>query len=163
MGIVYNQADIEAKAVKYSHSIRASVVLQLGFGTQGMVFRTNRNTAIKVYDREDGYRREHAIYQRLKERKIFEIRGLMIPRLKRHDDTLFVIEMSVVHVPCIIDFGGAYLDFAPEHMVRDEMWEEQKAEEFGAYWEYAKAVIREIEYRANIWLADVNTGNIKFE
>ncbi len=26
----------------------------------------------------------------------------------------------------------------------------------------AKAVIKEIEFRADIWLADVNTGNIKF-
>ena len=47
-------------------------------------------------------------------------------------------------------------------MVRDEEWEEQKAEEFDKHWEEAKAVIREIEYRAEIWLADVNTGNIKF-
>lgn len=37
-----------------------------------------------------------------------------------------------------------------------------KAEEFGDNWEEAQAVIREIEFRADIWLADINTGNIKF-
>ena len=30
-------------------------------------------------------------------------------------------------------------------------------------WYEAKAIIREIELRADIWLADINTGNIKFE
>ena len=47
-------------------------------------------------------------------------------------------------------------------MVRDEIWREQKKEEFGNNWEEAQAVIREVEHRADIWLADVNTGNIKF-
>ena len=72
--------------------------------------------------------------------------------------------MSIVHVPCMLDFGGAYLDNCPEHLlIRDEEWEVDKKEEFGDNWEEAKAIIREIEIRANIWLADINTGNIKFE
>lgn len=120
------------------------------------------NTAIKVYDLEQGYKRERDIYNRLKDRKIQSIRGLSIPRIINWDDSLYVFEMSVVHVPCIIDFGGAYLDSAPDHMSRDEFWLEQKAEEFGKNWKEAQAVIREIEHRADIWLADVNTGNIKF-
>jgi hypothetical protein len=87
---------------------------------------------------------------------------MSIPRIVSWDNNLFVFEMSVVHVPCVIDFGGAYLDTAPDHMSRDQIWLEQKAEEFGGNWEEAQAVIRELEYRAGIWLADVNTGNIKF-
>ena len=62
----------------------------------------------------------------------------------------------------MLDFGSAYLDEAPEHLVRDEFWHEQKAEEFGDHWEEAQAVIREIEHPADIYLADVNNGNIKF-
>lgn len=126
------------------------------------MYKTQHNTAIKIYDLEQGYRRERDVYIRLKERGIQSIRGLNIPRIEKWDDDLFVLEMSVVHVPCLIDFGGAYIDTAPDHMIRDEIWVNQKAEEFGANWEEAQAVIREIEFQANIWLADVNTGNIKF-
>ena len=48
-------------------------------------------------------------------------------------------------------------------MVRDEIWMQEKADEFGENWQQAQAVIRELEYRANICLSDVNTGNIKFQ
>ena len=71
--------------------------------------------------------------------------------------------MSIVHVPCVLDFGGAYLDTPPDHMIRDENWQTEKSEDFGEYWEKAQAVIREIEFKANIYLADVNSGNIKFK
>ena len=98
----------------------------------------------------------------MNERRIDSIRGLSIPRIVQWDDALFVFEMSVVSVPCIIDFGGAYLDAPPDHMCRDEFWYEQKSDEFGENWEEAQAVIREIEHRATMWLADVNSGNIKF-
>lgn len=127
-----------------------------------MVFKTKRNTAIKVYNLKEGYERERDVYLRLKERNIQSIRGLTIPRIMRWDDNLYVFEMSVVHVPCMIDFGGAYIDNPPGHMVRDELWREGKAEEFGDNWEEAQRVIREFEHRAGIWLSDVNTGNIKF-
>jgi hypothetical protein len=86
----------------------------------------------------------------------------MIPRILHWEDSLLTFEMSIVHVPCVIDFGGAYLDHAPDHMKRDEFWLESKQEEFGKNWEEAQAIIRELEYRADIWLSDVNTGNIKF-
>lgn len=126
------------------------------------MYKTQHNTAIKVYDLKQGYQRERDVYKRLKERDIRSIRGLSIPRIVNWDDTLYVFEMSVVHVPCVIDFGGASLDSPPDHMIRDEIWKNQKAEEFGNNWQEAQAVIMEIEYRADIWLADVNTGNIKF-
>ena len=88
---------------------------------------------------------------------------MSIPRIVGWDDELLTFEMSIVHVPCVIDFGGAYLDTPPDHMTRDAIWETQKSEEFGENWERAKSVIREIEHRVDIWLADINTGNIKFE
>lgn len=162
MSNTYDKAKLKLKAEEYSRRNGTIVAREIGFGTQGIVYKTQHNTAIKVYDLEQGYKRERDVYRRLKERDIHSIRGLNIPRIEKWDDALYVLEMSVVHVPCLVDFGGAYIDTAPDHMVRDEIWETQKAEEFGENWEEAQAVIREIEFRANIWLADVNTGNIKF-
>ena len=127
-----------------------------------MVFLTSRNTAIKVYNLREGYFRERNIYRRLKDRGIESIQGFTIPRIESWDDRLLLFEMSVVHVPCILDFGGAHLDNAPEHMKRDQTWLAEKSEEFGDNWEAAQSIIREIEHRADIWLSDVNTGNIKF-
>ena len=80
------------------------------------------------------------------------------------NDELYVLEMSIVHIPCILDFGGAYLDNAPAHLAnRDDDWNKEKEEEFGKNWEKAKEIIREIEQMAGVWLADINTGNIKFD
>lgn len=151
------------KANQYCDNNETAIIDQLGFGTQGMVFLTKRNSAIKVYSLRQGYERERDVYKRLLDRNIKSIRGLTIPRIKNWDDALYIFEMSVVHVPCILDFGGAYLDKQPEHMTRDEHWLKAKEEEFGKNWEEAQSVIRELEYRADIWLSDVNTGNIKFE
>ena len=163
MSLTYDKTALKTKALEYCKNNEIQLVQQLGFGTQGVVFLTSRNTAIKVYNLKEGYFRERDVYRRLKDRNIDSIQNLMIPRIVSWDDRLTLFEMSVVHVPCILDFGGAYLDNPPEHMDRDETWIASKSEEFGENWEKAQAVIREIEHRADIWLSDINTGNIKFE
>ncbi len=163
MSHLYNKNYLYQKATKYCKLNNSSINLELGHGTQGIVYQTSTNFAIKVYDREDGYIRERDVYKRLKERNILSIENFTIPRLSNFNDELFIIEMSIVHVPCILDFGGAYLDNPPEHANRSKEWFEEKEEEFGENWEKAKDVIRKIEHSADIYLADINTGNIKFE
>lgn len=142
--MTYDKSKLKAKADKFCSENNTIVTQEIGFGTQGIVYQTAHNTAIKVYDLQSGYLREKSVYTRLKARKIDSIRGMSIPRIVGWNDDLFVFEMSVVSVPC------------------DEVWHEQKAEEFGEHWEEAQAVIREIEHRAGICLADINSGNIKF-
>ena len=161
MGLIYDKSSLQAKAEKYSKKNNTMIARELGFGTQGIVYKTLHNTAIKVHALERNYRRERDVYIRLKERDIQSVRGLMIPRIVNWDDVLSVFEMSIVHVPCLLDFGGAYLDIPPEHMVRDKVWRQEKAEEFGDNWDEAQAVIREIEHLAGIYNVDVKTGNIK--
>lgn len=160
---MYDPVELKRKANLYSKNTETFVKGQLGCGTQGMVFLTERNSAIKVHAQLNGYVRERDVYRRLVTRKVDSVQGLTIPRIKGWDDDLRVIEMSVVHVPCILDFGGAYLDTPPPHVNRDEEWFAEKAKEFGSHWETAQIIIREIEFRAGICLSDVNTGNIKFE
>lgn len=162
MSLLYSKETLKEKASKYCASNATRLVREIGFGTQGVVYKTKRNTAIKVYALKEGYFRECAVYKRLEERGIQSIQGLKIPRIMNWDDDLTTFEMSIVHIPCILDFGGAYVDTAPEHLVRDEIWIKEKSEEFGENWDQAVSVIREIEGRADIYLADVNTGNIRF-
>jgi hypothetical protein len=115
-----------------------------------------------VHALKNGYERERDVYVRLKQKEVQSVRGFMIPRIVNWDDNLWVFEMSIVHVPCVIDFGGVYLDSPPEHMNRDDIWHSAKHEEFGNNWKEAQEIIKELEYRAKICISDINTGNIKF-
>ncbi len=159
MSPLYDKNLLLQKAKNYCNIKGIDIIQKLGQGTQGIVYQSNRNTALKIYDLSSGYYRERDIYKRLRDRKIDSINEFKIPRILEWNDELLILEMSIVHVPCILDFGGAYIDKAPEHFsLRDEEWEKQKGEDFGANWEEAKIIIREIEQRADIWLADINTG-----
>jgi hypothetical protein len=158
----YDRKKLLENAQLFCSANRNSIAAEIGYGTQGIVYKTNRNTAVKVHHLSQGYERERGVYARLTERSIVSSRGFSIPRIFAWNDDLLVFEMSIVHVPCVLDFGGAYLDLLPDHLQRDELWLEQKAQEFGENWLEAQSIIRDIEFRADIWLADVNTGNIKF-
>jgi hypothetical protein len=78
----------------------------------------------------------------------------------RHDDALWIIEMSVVSRPFVLDFAGAYLDRAPdfsEEMLAD--WRADKEEQFGAHWPEVQAILRALEAHG-IYMEDVSPGNI---
>lgn len=161
--MTYDKIELEAKANEYCHYNRKSITQSLGFGTQGVVFKITHGKAIKVHHLESGYIRERDAYLRLRERGIREIQGMQIPRFEGYDNSRLILEMSVVHIPCILDFGGAYLDHPPPHLQRDDEWFESKQDEFGENWKKAYSVIAELEARSDMWLVDVNPGNIKFQ
>jgi hypothetical protein len=92
---------------------------QLGSGVHGIVFSAEYQTeggrsALKVHERHPHYQRERDVYLRLKEHGITEIRGCNVPELVAYDDELWVIEMTVVTRPFVLDFAGAYLDQPPD-------------------------------------------------
>ena len=77
--------------------------------------------------------------------------------------TIFwVIEMSIVKRPFVLDFAGTFLDHAPDFSeeVMAE-WEAEKQEQFGSRWRDAQAILREFE-GFGIFIVDVNPGNISF-
>ena len=139
----------------------------LGFGVHGSVFACVRQTslsrnALKVHERADPYRVERDVYLRLREHDIDRIQGHNVPQLIDDDDELLVIEMSVVVRPFVLDFGGAYLDRAPDYDEDIlEEWRREKAEQFEANWPKAKSILAELR-RYGIYVADVNPGNIGF-
>lgn len=95
----------------------------LGKGEDGFVWRTNANTALKVFFRQRNYERELACYIRLSRwNNVTELAGFSIPRLIGEDDALMVIEMGIVTPPWVLDFGKAYIDKAadyPEGVLED--------------------------------------------
>ena len=79
-----------------------------------------------------------------------------------YDDELWVIEMTIVSRPFVLDFAGAYLDQPPdysEEVLAD--WLAEKKEQFGSRWPEVQAIIRALE-NYDIYMADVNPGNVSF-
>lgn len=102
------------------HSLKFNVKGQLGEGTDGAVWATSNNSAIKVISREKTFDTELRCYLRLMHRRVSEIDGLAVPRLIEYDRNLQIIEMTLVQPPYLLDFGKAYIDepapYTPEQL-----------------------------------------------
>src|SRR5262245_14878916 len=139
----------------------------LGYGVHGSVFAAQNQSsgmrsAVKAHERERFYLRERDVYLRLKEQAVAYARGAAVPELLGWDDDLWVIEMTIVSRPFVLDFAGAYLDQAPDYS--DEVladWRAEKQEQFGARWSEVQAILRALE-SYGVFMADVNPGNVSF-
>jgi len=162
--------DMERRVADFA--ARHGLVLgqQLGYGMHGTVFLAESQgeigaaagSAVKVHRRELEYLRERDIYLRLRERGVVNIRNCRVPQLLRHDDDLWIIEMTLVKRPFVLDFAGAYLDNAPDFS--EEVWADwqaEKREQFGRRWPEVQAVLRALEVHG-IKMLDVNPGNVSF-
>jgi hypothetical protein len=140
----------------------------LGFGKDGTVFSTvlpaRDATAVKVFEQQNMCQRELAVYRRLDQHGVTEVHGHNVPLLIARDDELFVIEMTVVARPFLLDFADARLDAVPEFPDEVlERWHEEKIEQFGAeLWERAQLVMATLRGSYGIFLLDINPGNITF-
>lgn len=154
---------VAARAGLYAVRRGLRLEKQLGFGKDGIVWSTNRASALKVHDRRHTYEQERAAYQRLREHGVEHVCGHAVPRVIEFDDELMAIEMSVVRPPFLLDFSSARLDEDPEFPaeVLDE-WRAEKQEQFEDRWSAVEAVLYELRDRFGIYLLDVHPGNIAF-
>ena len=150
----------EGRAKAYAQNQEIELRRFLGGGYDGSVFATNRKSAIKALKHQALYERERDVYLRLQDQHVREIAGCDVPELIRFDDELWVVEMTIVSPPYVLDFAGAYLDrphdYPPE--IRRE-WEREKRLQFGADWKYVPRIVVAFE-RLGIFLADLNPRNI---
>ena len=163
------EEDIVRRAKEYAQRYGRTLGEKIGFGVHGTVFVIESQTesgeidaAIKVHEAEGSYRRERDVYLRLQEHAVSEIRGCRVPRLLRFDEGLWVIEMSVVSRPFVLDFAGAHLDRPPafsEEVLAD--WITDKQEQFGSRWPEVQAILRALQMYG-IYMEDVTPGNISF-
>jgi hypothetical protein len=151
------------RSQEYAQRFALRLDRRLGFGKDGTVWETDRQTALKVFRHADPFRRELAAYGRLQERGVLDVNGHHVPQLVRMDDQLLVIEMTIVQPPFVLDFASAYLDehaptFPDEVM---EEWLARKTEEFGLHWPQAVSILAALR-RHGIHMTDVHPGNIAF-
>jgi hypothetical protein len=88
--------------------------------------------------------------------------GFNVPQLIRHDDSLRVLEMTIVERPFVLDFAGAYLDTRPEFPADVWAdWEFEKREQFEGRWKQVEQVLSAFE-EMGMYLLDVSPSNIAF-
>lgn len=136
---------------------------ELRFGVHGIVWSSNRKTAVKVHAPASiYYDRERDIYLRLQDLDVSKVLGFRVPRLLDYDDELWAIEIAIVHPPFVLDFAGALLDRRPDYP--EEVWADwrtDKEEQFGPNWPKARAVVAALE-NYGIFMSDVSPNNIRF-
>lgn len=157
--------DILERAKRFAALFDISVNLEtpLGHGTDGHVWETSRKTALKVFRRERNYRREVECYERLGAANVTKIDDFAVPTLIAHDDTLMVIEITIVSPPCIIDFGKASLDEPfdyPSEMAAED--ESCVAEMFGDNWAQVQSILAQLQAFYGIYYLDPRPWNIMF-
>ncbi len=88
--------------------------------------------------------------------------GFAVPQLIDIDESLWIIEMTIVSPPFVLDFAGAALDRRPQwpEDVLEE-WRTEKAEQFGDRWPTVRLIMSSFA-GLGIFLADVKPGNIEF-
>jgi hypothetical protein len=157
----YSREEVEARAMRYANSRKLTLVDQLGFGVHGIVWSTDRTSAVKVHAPDTiHYGRERDIYLRLQEHSVSIAAGFHVPELVDFDDELRAIEMAIVQPPFVLDFAGAYLDAPPDFS--EEVWAEWRAakeEQFGRNWPKARAVLAALK-RFAVYMGDVSPSNI---
>ncbi|MBX3418008.1 MAG: hypothetical protein KF851_10430 [Pirellulaceae bacterium] len=157
--------EISSRVKAYCRSVSPTIRLsdRLGFGQDGYVWATNRDTAIKGLAREENYTRERNCYQRLAELGISNFDEFSIPNLISFDDSLLVIEMSIVFPPFLIDFGKSYLDHPPDFdsAIMDEFWRSRKELFEADEWKKVCSLVNSLE-SIGIFYFDVKPDNIRF-
>lgn len=154
-------------ALDYATCHRLRLAERLGFGIHGIIYVAENKsdggkTAIKVHRESEPYFRERAVYERLRQVGVAKIMGFNVPQFIRADDNLWIIEMTIVTRPFVLDFAGAYLDAPPEFS--DEIWadwESGKREQFDRRWPEVQAVLAALE-EWDIYMVDVSPSNIAF-
>ena len=156
------QANAEAYAARHGQRLAE----RLGFGVHGTVYVVEHGgkedrSAIKAHKEREFHERERAAYERLREAGVHEVLGFHVPQLLNADGDLWVIEMTIVTRPCVLDFAGAYLDARPEFSeeIWDD-WEAQKREQFGERWVEVQKVLGALE-EWGIYMVDVSPSNVR--
>jgi len=117
----------------------------------GNVFRAGSSSAagevaLKVHLRRDPFEQALETYLRLREAMVTQVLGFNVPQLLGYDAELWVLEMTVVQQPFVLDFAEVRLDFPLEFP--DEVWTtwlEEKREQFGERWPVVERVLGEFE------------------
>lgn len=131
---------------RYAKSRKLDVAREsrLGYVTDGTVWASVQNSAIKAIALDSVYQTERDCYRRLQSHRVESLGGFSIPMLRDYDDALQVVKMEIVSPPYLLDFGKAYLDSPPAYwadaQLRQNAYEEWR-ERFDEDWQQVAGVL----------------------
>jgi hypothetical protein len=157
-------SDPEARVQEYAaiEQIDVDTAHPLGYGQDGVVWKTSRSSAVKALERSETYFRELGCYQLLKAKGIHNLEGFAIPRLVKFHSELLIIEMDIVHPPFVVDFGKSHLskpDYSEEAI---QEWYNEHEEMWGDNWDNVWRLVRALRAKG-IYYMDPNPRNIRLE
>ena len=77
--MLYSREELLKRAESFCLTHGITLGPQLGAGAQGVVFSTDRESAIKVHPAQPAYVRERDAYLRLAEFVVEQVHGLIVP------------------------------------------------------------------------------------
>lgn len=161
MGHLHDKAEEIAR--QYLAARGAIILESLGSGTEGNVYRTSNQHAIKIHSAANTFQNELAVYQRLMDHGVRSVCGLTVPQLIDHDRNLFAIEMTIVNPPYLLDFGKSRVDSVEDFP--DEVWSDWMQglqDKFGSRFEDALNVFEVLKHRWGVYYLDINPYNLDF-
>ncbi|HWA97076.1 MAG TPA: hypothetical protein VG713_01225 [Pirellulales bacterium] len=151
------------RALSYAElcKITLDLATPLGHGTDGSVWRSSRETAVKALKLEHNYHIELTCYQRLAAAGVVKLLRFAVPQLIGSNDDLLVIEMRIVTAPYVLDFAKAYLDERPDFSAEKwEAWREECEERFDEHWPEVQTLIWVLQ-KYGIYYYDAKPANIR--
>ena len=133
----------------------------IGYGIDGYVWRTDQDSVLKVHRYRLGFEVELAVYQRLTKLGLWRLQGFTIPKLLDYAADLYVLELTFVAPPFILDFAAVRLDgpplgFDPE----DHSWIAEKKRMFGSDWPDVQRLLNGL-LQYGVYFPDVHLGNVR--
>ncbi len=136
----------------------------MGEGKDGLVLAADNGNAVKVHVYAESYQYERDAYIRFRDLGVEEAAGFQIPVLIDFDDDLFVIEMSIVSPPFVVDFASVRLDEEPD-LIEDEgnTLADMVFDRFGDDLAPTVLAMRQaLIDEAGAYLLDLHAHNVKF-
>lgn len=132
-----------------------------GWGLDAFVWQTTLDSILKVFRHEAEFHQERAVYERLRSRGHEPLRGFQIPHLLDYDEDLWILELSFVRPPYILDFAAATLDDAPPGFdPHAPEWIAEKRRQFGRSWPEVARLLDALRH-LGIHYCDVHPENIR--
>lgn len=152
-------AQFESRCQEYCQSRQIQSVDLIGYGLDGFVWSTNRDSVLKVFRQSLLFDQELAIYEKLTKLGLRRLQGFDIPVLLDYDAQRSVLELSFVSPPFILDFAAASLKNTQSD-IKPPGWLGEKQRLFGTDWPEVQRLLDALRLYG-IHFPDVHLGNIR--
>lgn len=153
--------DVVLRLEEFCQSRALEIEALRGSGVDGFVWQTTQDSILKVFRNRPAFQQELAVYQRLTSHQIERLHGFQVPILLHYDSNSWVLELSYVSPPYILDFAAATLGRPPSWIdSENEEWIAEKQRVYEKDWPVVSRSLDSLRH-LGIHYTDVHLGNIR--